>query len=270
MGEADAPTRAGVLGLRSFVPGEADRPAEDDDDGQVVHAALEDWLARAPHGPLRPGERKATEAGMALIDGWTSGLVDALARGALGPDELRGVLPSLRLGSLRRQLEAMERSGLIEVIRCDDGERRYAVTEWLREAVAPLIAAAHLERHRQLDDSAPPTAVDAAAAFMLVLPLLELPPEPEGSCRLGVVMRDTTPPRAEGVTAQVEGGHVVLVSPRLDDEADAWAAGSATAWLDTVIEPDAKGVKTGGDRYLARVLLDGLHERLFGAGARRG
>lgn len=43
----------------------------------------------------------------------------------------------------------------------------------------------------------------------------------------------------------------------------AWAGATAEAWLNTVIEPDAKRVRTGGDKRLARLLLDGLHQRLF-------
>ena len=34
--------------------------------------------------------------------------------------------------------------------------------------------------------------------------------------------------------------------------------------LDTVIEPDAKRVRTGGDRRLAAILVNRLHETLFG------
>ena len=31
-----------------------------------------------------------------------------------------------------------------------------------------------------------------------------------------------------------------------------------------MIEPDTESVRSGGDRWLARALLDGLHKALFG------
>jgi hypothetical protein len=81
---------------------------------------------------------------------------------------------------------------------------------------------------------------------------------------MGVSLEDEEDSGPAGVTAQVQEGRVTSCAVRLDDETDAWAIASASDWLDTVIEPDAKSVNTGGDRYLARVLLSGLHRTLFG------
>ena len=67
-----------------------------------------------------------------------------------------------------------------------------------------------------------------------------------------------------GVTAEIEEGTVISCTPGLDKPADAWAAATASDWLDTVIEPDTESVRTGGDRWLARALLVQLHEALFG------
>jgi hypothetical protein len=67
-----------------------------------------------------------------------------------------------------------------------------------------------------------------------------------------------------GVTARIEEGRVVSCHDGLDIKANAWAAATAADWLDTVVEPDAKRVRTGGDRWLSGALLDGLHKTLFG------
>jgi len=70
--------------------------------------------------------------------------------------------------------------------------------------------------------------------------------------------------RAKGVTARIEEGRVIACHDGLDIEANAWAAATAADWLDTVIEPDAKQVRTGGDRWLTQRLLVELHRALFG------
>jgi len=67
-----------------------------------------------------------------------------------------------------------------------------------------------------------------------------------------------------GVTAKIDQGRIVSCTPGFKHPADAWAAASAGDWLDTVIEPDAKRVRTGGDRWLPSALLRGLHKTLFG------
>ena len=53
-----------------------------------------------------------------------------------------------------------------------------------------------------------------------------------------------------GVTARIEEGRVIACHDGLGMKANAWAAATAADWLDTVIEPDAKRVRTGGDRWL--------------------
>jgi hypothetical protein len=96
------------------------------------------------------------------------------------------------------------------------------------------------------------------------LPLIELPRELSGTCRLGLNLEEDESARLTGVTAHVEQGRVISSAAGLDEKADAWAAASAGSWLDTVIEPDAKSVRTGGDRWLTRAVLDALHKTLFG------
>ena len=48
------------------------------------------------------------------------------------------------------------------------------------------------------------------------------------------------------------------------EDANAWAASAGADWLDPVIEAEAKLVRSGGERRLARRLPYELHQALFG------
>ena len=58
---------------------------------------------------------------------------------------------------------------------------------------------------------------------------------------------------------------VVSCEAGFEQRADAWALGSLDGWLDTVIDPDAKAVRTGGDAWLTGALVSAIHHALFGA-----
>lgn len=225
---------------------------------------VERWLQSAPQGPIDFDSPEAEEAVTALAEGWSSTVMHVLAREPLTVRELHRSVEGLSRRTLTRRLEAMRTAGQVEA-RPDGGEGAiYAVTDWLRAAIAPLAIAARLERREPREGMAPIEALDVEAAFLLTLPLLELPKELSGICRLGVNLEDDESVGLIGVTARIEQGRVVSCTRGLDGEANAWAAASAGNWLDTVIEPNAKQVRTGGDRWLARALLDALHKTLFG------
>lgn len=225
--------------------------------------SLERWLRKSPHGPLRLGTLAAGRAAAALVCGWSATVIHALAREPLTLPQLNEAVEILSYGTLEEHVDAMEAAGQVEALDDGEGETRYAVTDWLREGIAPLAAAARLERHQSADDTAPPESLDIEAAFQLVLPLLELPANLSGGCRLGVELPDREAPHLAGATAQVENGRV-SVSAHLDHQTGTWASGSARDWLDTVIEPATQRLETGGDGRLAAALLDGLHRTLFG------
>ena len=224
----------------------------------------ERWLQSAPQGPLPSGSPEAERAVGALAGGWSATVIHALAREPLTFEELRRKADGLRRRALQRHLGAMQGAGQIEALP-DSGEGAlYAITDWLRAGIAPLIASARVERRNPKEGMAPIDALDVEASFRLSLPLLELPTELSGSCRLGLNLEEDESSPLTGVTAHIELRRVVSCTAGLDQKADAWAAASAGDWLDTVIEPDAKRVRTGGDRWLARALLDALHKTLFG------
>jgi hypothetical protein len=138
------------------------------------------------------------------------------------------------------------------------------------EVEHPLAAAARHECRLRSAESAPPDVLDVGASFLLTLPLVELPAELSGACRLGVWMPrgGLRMPGARlgmaGATARVEHGHVVSVDLDLDTTPPSWAAGSPLDWLETIIDPSAERVDVGGSARLAEALVEGLHEALFG------
>lgn len=228
-----------------------------------VGQVLEAWLRKAPTGPLRLGEEESGIALAALISGWGSTVVHAISGAALTMEEIESATGAVRPEVLAARVEAMEDVGLLEPLEGAAGETRYAATRWLRQGIAPLAAAARYERRQDDEDAAPPDVLDVGAAFLLTLPLLELPAELSGTCRLGVQL----PGDAEaltGATAHVENGHVVLVDLRLDPAAPAWATGSPVGWLDTLVDPAEREVVFGEDAVLPEAIVAALGEELFG------
>jgi hypothetical protein len=228
-----------------------------------VGMVLQRWLDRCPDGSIEL-DPDSSSALWACMSGWSSSVTHALAAAALTPAEVCEAIQVLDLDSVEARIELMESTGLLEAIPAGEGETRYALTEWLRLSIAPLAAAARMEHRHPREDTAPIAALDVEASFLMTLPLLELSPELSGTCSLAVDLEEGVAGSPTGVTVRVDEGRVVSCEVRLDEDTDAWAAASAAAWLDTVIERDAKLVRSGGDRQLARSLLYGLHEALFG------
>lgn len=245
-------------------------------EGLFVAFVLERWLQSAPAGPIAFAGEESELAVNALAEGWASSVIHLLAHRPHTFDELHRAIDGLRRRTLRRLLSAMHRCGQLEMqTPTDTGAAVYSVTTWLRRSIAALIASARIERRDLGVETAPIDALDVEAAFQLALPLLELPESLSGECRLGVVLEEEAgapfgEPDASmaGVTAQVERGRVVSCTPGLDPGAKTWGVGTASDWLDTVIEPDVKRVRSGGDRRLAALLVNGLHRTLFGVPTR--
>jgi hypothetical protein len=228
-----------------------------------VGFALERWLNSCPAGALMLGP-EAGPALSALLGGWCSTVMHALAARPRTVAEATEAVGTLGYDHVEDCIDEMENAGQVELLPGHGGEERFAVTEWLRMAIAPLGAAARMEYRHPPGDTAPIAALDVEAAFQLSLPLLELPKELSGSCSLAVDLEEGVIPSPAGVTARVEKGRVVSCEAGLDEEADALASAPAADWLDTVIDPDAKLVSSSGERQLARRLLYELHETLFG------
>jgi DNA-binding HxlR family transcriptional regulator len=230
-----------------------------------VAEVLERWLDTAPEGSLHPSSNAAKAAIKALAEGWSTTMLRALAAGPLSLTELDRIIGTLSYPSLERRLGAMRLSGQIEARPGDSRGTPYAVTDWLRQGVAPLAAAAQWERRHMLESTAPIGRLDTEAAFLLAVPLLRLPAELSGSCRVAAEIPNGGKRRLAGTMVVVRNGQVVSCSTRLLGDPDAWALGSPSAWLSTLIEHDADRLELGGDSEFARTLVEGLHEALFGA-----
>jgi hypothetical protein len=226
-----------------------------------VASVLQRWLRNRPEGPLEIGPDSG-EAMASLICCWSATLIHALAREPLTLAELdRAVAPIEDRDVVEEHVEAMARVGHIEVL-TSGGETRYALTDWLREGIAPLAAAARMEVHYPEEGIAPPDILDVETAFQLALPLLTLPPNLRGSCALGVRL-PAEQPLMVGATAHVDRGRVVSSSTLLEENPQTWATGSPRDWLDTLVEPSVGRIEVGGDVRIAKALIASLHEKLF-------
>lgn len=233
-----------------------------------VAGVVERWLAAAPEGPIPIDSDAAKAAIKALTAAWSSTMVRELAFEPASLTELDRRIEDMSYPSLERRLSRMRSTRQIEPAATANGRGRpFGVTEWLRLAVAPLCASARCERRFMREESAPITAVEVEAAFLLVVPLIVLPAEAEGICMLSV-SADPETAEAErnlaGVTVEVRGGEVVGCAPRVDTATPTWALGSPGTWLNVSIEGRLERLRIGGSRpQLAADLAHGIHVALF-------
>jgi DNA-binding HxlR family transcriptional regulator len=231
----------------------------------MVAQVLAGWLRVAPEGPLPLGSSAAKSAVKALVEGWGTSMIRALAARPLSLTELNGLINGLSYPSLERRLGAMRLAGQIERTAGRGRGTPYAVTDWLRRSVAPLGAAARWERMHVEAGATPIKRLDAEAAFLLAIPLLSLPRELSGTCRLAVEVGSASGERLAGVLVRVEKGRVASCVASVQGHADAWASGSVAAWLSAVMDEDTGNLEMGGDCELVHGLLAGLHAALLGA-----
>ena len=229
-----------------------------------VTDALRLWLGERPGQPLALGEDATRSAICALAEGWRTRIVRALAARPLSLTELDELISGISYPSLERRLAEMRDAGLEEAARERGGRGTpYAPTDWLRRAVGPITVAAQWEQRYLRQEAMPVTNRDAEAAFLLAVPLVRLPPQTTGSCSLAIEVRSGSGISMAGAVAHVEQGEVVSCVSRLGGQLDAWVTGSSATWLSALTEPETGQLDLGGDRRLARELVDGLHTVLF-------
>lgn len=228
----------------------------------AIADVLERWLNEAPEGPVPLGSSVAKTATRALIEGWSTKVVRALAARPLSLIELSRLIPDVTYPSLERRLTAMRLAGQIEVCPGANRGTNLQVSGWLRRSIAPLAVAVRWER-RHGTSTQPLGRMDSEAAFLLAVPLLRMSDELSGSCRLTVEFPRAKEHRVAGVTVQVRNGAVESCVSRLEGNATAWATGSVAQWLQALIDGDPVGLEVGGDGRLATAHVDGLHASLF-------
>jgi len=234
-----------------------------------VAAVVEAWLARAPQGPIALGSEAAKGAIRALIGGWGSTMLQALAARPLSLTELSGEIPDISYPATERRLSAMRAARQVEVLPAEGAiGRPCTVTEWTRRAVGPLAVAGRCECRHMSETTDPLTRIDIEAAFLLSVPLVTLSDEQNaGSCLLAVSTgaADVGESKSSivGVHVNVSAGVVSSCMPRLTQDPGTWALGTVDSWLDAIIEGRVDRLRIGGDdTQLAQAVIVSLHRAL--------
>ena len=225
--------------------------------------ALDRWLAAGPEGTFQLGSDASKAVVKALLESWTSTLLHALAESPRSLTELDRVVDVLSYPALERRLSEMRLAGQIEPLPAGRSGTPYAVSDWMRSAVAPLVAAARWEQRHPPPERAPIAPRDVEAAFLLAGALLRPPSDLSGACRLGVKLPGRSGAGPAGILIEVRDGEVESCSAPPPDEHAASASGPPAAWFGAVIEGDPSELELGGDLGLAGALVESLHNALF-------
>lgn len=233
----------------------------------AVLDALERWLAECPNGPIAIDDEHVKVAVKALAEGWSSTLMRALAIAPRSLTELSSLIPEVSYPALERRIGWMRASGEIEALPKGPHGTPYAPTDWLRRAVGALCVAGRCER-RHIPDSPPITDVEVEAAFLLSIPLVQLPKTTQGRCLLAsgtdAARADGRYPELAGVTVEAVTGKIVSVEADVASEPTTWAIGRSDVWLDAVIDGGVEDLRIGGSNpQLAINLVEGLHRAFF-------
>lgn len=219
---------------------------------------LQSWLNAAPEGPIPLGSPRSKSATRALVEGWSSNIVRALASRPYSLTELSRLNVQTSYPALERRLSAMRMVSQVEPHPGDGRGTPYRATDWLRRAVFPLTSATAWER-KYLPDSTPRIGrLDVEAAFLLVAPLIELPSTVAGKVRLAVEVQGGTTPAHAGAVFEVKAGKVASWSARLEGEADASISGTALGWIRQMNENSVPHVEFSGDRSLGETVAEAL------------
>lgn len=232
----------------------------------AVAEAVEAWLARAPQGSIPLGSESAKGAIRALVGGWGSTMLRALAARPLSLTELSSVINDHSYPALERRLSAMRAARQLEPRPGGDrGAKPYGVTEWTRQAVAPIAAAGRCECKYLARSVDPFTRLDIEAVFLLAVPLVDLDVTRSGACLLAVdtgsgASGQAPAERLAGVQVEVEQGTIVACSSRIEHDPSTWALGSTSAWVEAVLDGRTDRLRTGGDQIkLVNELIERLH-----------
>jgi DNA-binding HxlR family transcriptional regulator len=224
----------------------------------AIGQILEGWLQEAPAAPISLGTTASKSATKALVEGWSTNIIRALAAKPLSLTDLNRLIPRISYPSLERRLGALRLADLVEPYPGEGRGTPYRATPWLRRAIVPLAAGAWWER-RYLAEPPQIGRLDVEAAFLLAIPLIDLPAEVSGKCRLAVEIQGGSSPVFAGVLICVEEGKVVSCSSRLEGEAEGWASGSASSWMRRMNGQDAD-LEIGGDADLVREITEGIRK----------
>jgi DNA-binding HxlR family transcriptional regulator len=224
---------------------------------------LKVWLAASPNGSLAVGSPLAKSAGKALIDGWTTNIMRALAARPLSLTELNRVITAVNYPSLERRLSAMRLAGQVTPVPSHGAAKPYRVTNWLRKAVGPILASAQWERRRTPRGHVALGRLEVESTFLLATPLIRPSSELEGVVSLAVELSSNTGTVAAGVVVEVNGGLAVSCKSDLRADSQNSISGTDKAWLSTLLDADASGLEFRGDPNLCDSLIESLREAVL-------
>lgn len=227
-----------------------------------VADVLQSWLDVAPEGAIVLGTTAGKSATRALLDGWTTNIIRALAARPYSLTALSKLDVQTSYPALERRLTAMRLANQVEPQPGPGRGTPYRATKWLRQAIAPLGAAVAWERKYLPQGTTRIGRLDVEAAFLLAIPLMELPDRVSGKVRLVVELHGGSSPVLAGASVEIIKGAIVSCSVRLEGKPDAWVAGSAVGWLQQMNGASSLRVELGGDTKLAEVFLDALRSAL--------
>jgi DNA-binding HxlR family transcriptional regulator len=228
-----------------------------------VADSLEAWLGEAPSGPLSLESGAGKAAIKALIGGWSSTMLRALAARPFSLTELDNLITAFSYPALERRLSAMAICGQVVAMPSPGAATPYMTADWLRQGVAPLLLAARCEARHMAAETAPLARIDIEAMMLLAAPLASLFSGAAGACQLTVEMSDGSKLAPVGIRMEVEQGRIVSCVAKLGTNPESWAHGPAVAWLEAIAERDLDRLQLGGDRDLVLGVLGGLSDALF-------
>jgi DNA-binding HxlR family transcriptional regulator len=228
-----------------------------------VAETVEAWLQRAPERAIRLESETGKAAIKALVGGWDSTMLRALAVHPFSLTELDNLITAFSYPALERRLGAMRLSSCVKAVPGSGGGTPYAVTDWLRRGMAPLLAAVRCERRHMAQATAPLTRIDIETILLLSVPLVSPAPGLDGVSQLVVEAGECSPSRSAGVRLAVRGGRLDGCTSRLEPGAANWIRGSVADWLDALVLGRAAQLEVSGDRSLTLDLVDALHRALF-------
>lgn len=230
---------------------------------RFVMVSLERWLTGNRWERLELDSDAGAAAIKTVLDAWSSNIMRAIAARPCSLAELGELVAPLDHASLERRVEAMRRAGLLETIGPAGEATPYTRTAWLCRAMGPIVAASRWERRNLPEASAKIGRADAETALLLTMPLLQLPPNVAGSCKLIVEeVSGDGDATAATVTATAEGCRITSYEAASGD-AGASASGPPSAWFRAAIEADPGHLEVAGDHRLARGMLNALYSALY-------
>jgi DNA-binding HxlR family transcriptional regulator len=221
---------------------------------------LQEWLLAAPDGPVLLGSMAAKSSIKALVGGWSSNIIRAVAARPLSLTELNVLIPKISYPTLERKLSTLRSARLVEPQPGGGRGTPCGPTVWLRQAVVPLTSASAWERKFASETTDAVGRLDVEAALLLSAPLIEMEPGASGKCRLSVEIRGGSHPALAGAIVGVDEGKVTSCTSRLDGEAEASASGSVLAWMRQMNGGPSGQLEMAGDLSLAMAVSNSLRD----------